>query len=563
MQISLRNTLMGLSAATLLFGAAEAYVALSSVHVLSEGSKTLYADIIPGIDHANALNTAFGDLRIAEAEHILAKAPSEQDSAEADIKEAIETFRKEAAAYEAVMQADANSERATFDLLNANFSQYLALEQKYLALSRQGTPEADTSAGNLYRGEMKAIYDPTGDLLDKLIAINSEDATATNEQNEATSSSSNLFVWLISAGLLLISAIAGAFALFGVSRPIARITAAMASLAGGRLETEVPFTERGNELGAMAKAVGVFRENMIEAERLRAEQVVEQGARERRTLAVDGLVKNFDRSVTEGVSVVSSAATEMQATAQQLTAAAGNTASQSTTVAAAAEEASANVNTVAAAAEELGSSVSEISRQVGGSATLAQAAVIEADQTAAVVQDLSAAATKIGDVVAMISTIAGQTNLLALNATIEAARAGEAGRGFAVVAAEVKDLASQTAKATEEISTQIAHIQSSTGQAVGAIGGIAARIKEISSVVTSISAAVEQQGAATQEIVRNVAQAASGAGEVTSNITGVARTADETGAAASQVLSSSSELAQQAERLRGQVQEFLTAVKAA
>ncbi|MET0313395.1 MAG: MCP four helix bundle domain-containing protein, partial [Hansschlegelia sp.] len=311
LQISLRNTLMGLSAATLIFGATEAYVALSSVHVLSEGSKTLYADVIPGIDHANALNTAFGDLRIADAEHILAGAPSEQEAAEGDIKTAIETFRKEAAAYEAVMQADAKAERETFDALNANFSRYLALEQKYLALSRPGTPEADKSAGELYRGEMKAIYDPTGDLLDKLIAINSEAATATNEQNEATSWFSNLYVWLISAGLLLISAVSGAFALFGVSRPIARITAAMASLAGGRLETEVPFMERGNELGSMAKAVGVFRENMLEAERLRAEQVIEQGARERRTIAVDSLVKNFDRSVTEVVGVVSSAATEM------------------------------------------------------------------------------------------------------------------------------------------------------------------------------------------------------------------------------------------------------------
>jgi len=232
-------------------------------------------------------------------------------------------------------------------------------------------------------------------------------------------------------------------------------------------------------------------------------------------------------------------------------------------VAAAADQAAANVTTVAAAAEELGSSVEEIGRQVQGSATLSREAVSEAAQTTTFVRDLSEAAQRIGDVVAMISTIAGQTNLLALNATIEAARAGEAGRGFAVVASEVKALATQTAKATEEISGQIALIQTSTGRAVQAIGSITGRIREIDGVATTIAAAVEQQGAATQEIVRNVTQAATGTGEVTSNIAGVAGAAEETGTAAGQVLGAASALSRQSEHLSAEIARFLATVRAA
>jgi methyl-accepting chemotaxis protein len=275
------------------------------------------------------------------------------------------------------------------------------------------------------------------------------------------------------------------------------------------------------------------------------------------------LADGFEAAVGGIVGMVSSSATELQATAQAMTATATQTAAQSTSVAAAAEEAAANVGTVAAAAEELGASVQEIGRQVIGSSALAQTAVSEADQTAQLVQDLSESVSCIGDVVGLISTIAGQTNLLALNATIEAARAGAAGKGFAVVAAEVKALADQTARATREITGHIERIQSSTGQAVVGIGAIAERIREINGVAASIAAAVEQQGAATQEIVRNVAQAATGTGEVTGNIAGVADAAAQSGAAASQVLGSASELSRQSEHLSAEVQRFLDTVRAA
>lgn len=275
------------------------------------------------------------------------------------------------------------------------------------------------------------------------------------------------------------------------------------------------------------------------------------------------IADDFEASVKGVVDAVASAATELQASSQSMSATAEETSRQSMTVAAASEEATANVQTVASAAEELSASVQEISRQVSKSVQIAGAAVTEAKKTDATVQGLATAAQKIGDVVKLISDIAGQTNLLALNATIEAARAGEAGKGFAVVASEVKNLANQTARATDEITSQIGAIQSATNEAVEAIRTIAATISEMNQISTAISAAVEEQGATTKEIARNVAQAAEGSANVAETISGVSRAASETGSSAGQVLNASGELSVQAERLRREVDNFLGSVRSA
>ena len=368
---------------------------------------------------------------------------------------------------------------------------------------------------------------------------------------------------LVGLALLLVG---GMFFLIGRSivNPINAMTAAMRKIADGETSTAIPAQERHDEVGAMAQSVQVFKDNMIEATRLRGEQdVLKTQADAERKLLLRRMADDFENGVRASLDTLAGAATEMQATSRSMSATAGEASHQATTVAVVAEQASANVQTVAAATEELSSSVSEIGRQVTESTQIAGQAVAEANRTNVTVQGLSAAAQKIGDVVKLISDIASQTNLLALNATIEAARAGEAGRGFAVVANEVKSLASQTAKATDEISAQVSAMQGATADAVQAIESIGRTISAINEIASAISVAVDQQGAATREIARSVQEAAQGTGQVSSNISGVNQSADKTGAAAGKVLSSAEQLSGQAATLRVDVDRFLANIRAA
>ncbi len=397
-----------------------------------------------------------------------------------------------------------------------------------------------------------------------------EDITAAMDQGSAeltvrTDATRHTLILFSTLGMVAGLLAAAFVGVLGITRPLASLVGVLERMAQGSIEATIPEARRGDEIGAVGRAVEGIKTMVAQkaAEQSEVRRIADAAAVTERKRTMIELADGFERAVGGIVGLVSSSATELQATAQQMTATAQETAVQSTQVAVAAEEAATNVGTVAAAAEELGSSVQEIGRQVQGSAELAQAAVGEADQTGQLVQALRTTSARIGDMVGLISNIAGQTNLLALNATIEAARAGEAGRGFAVVATEVKELASQTAKATDEIARQIGEIQGVTEQAVTAIGGITGRIREIDGMATGIAAAVEQQGAATQEIVRNVAQAAQGTSAVTGNISGVARASEETGAAAGQVLGAASELSRQSEHLSAEVSRFLSSVRAA
>ncbi len=389
-------------------------------------------------------------------------------------------------------------------------------------------------------------------------------ALAAESQLGAKLSYSAYMLYVSTAVILLIGIVLSLLLARSITGPLGRITATLKALATGDRSLQVPETDRRDEIGEMAKAAQVFKDNLIEADRLRAEQeeLKRRGDAEKKD-AMYRMADEFEVSVKNIVGSVSSASTELQGTARSMSATAEETSRQATTVAAASEQASTNVETVASAADELSASIGEISRQVSESANIAAAAVADAERTNTKVQALAESAQRIGDVVKLINAIASQTNLLALNATIEAARAGEAGRGFAVVASEVKSLASQTAKATDDISAQIKEIQGATADSVDAIRGITGTIGRINEIAGSIASAVEEQGAATKEIARNVQQASRGTNDVSSNITGVMQAANETGAAATQVLGAAGELARNAETLRGQVDSFIAKVRTA
>ena len=380
----------------------------------------------------------------------------------------------------------------------------------------------------------------------------------------ATASSVRL--WMVLASVLAVVLVGGLSFLIGrsISGAIASMASAMTKLAGGDVKIAVPGLGRSDEIGEMAGAVDVFKNNMIEAERLRAEQAeAERRQAERRKAEMRELADAFEGAVGEIVETVSSSATELEASANTLTRAAERSQQLATTVATASAEASTNVQSVSSASEEMTSSISEISRQVQESSRVAGEAVDQAQKTNRRVSELSKAAARIGDVVELINTIAGQTNLLALNATIEAARAGEAGRGFAVVASEVKALAEQTAKATGEISQQIGGIQAATQELVVAIKEIGDTISRMSEISSTIAAAVEEQGAATQEISRNIQHAAQGTAQVSGNIADVERGAGETGSASAQVHSAAQSLSGESSRLKLEVGKFLNSVRAA
>jgi methyl-accepting chemotaxis protein len=427
-------------------------------------------------------------------------------------------------------------------------------------MARADNPEgARTLLFTSFRKEIVAFRN----VLEADIEFNERDADAAVTLGASAYATARIWVFMTLAAAMLISVLLGVWLVTGVSRPIAIITGVMRRLSEHDTGVAIFGVERGDEIGAMAGAIQVFKDNMIRADELMQAQAAGQAVKEARAANLTDLVRTFEAGIADTVAVFSSSATKLQATAQLMSASATETDQQASIVALATGEVSSGVQTVAAAAEELTAAIGAITEQVSRSARIAEKAVAGAERTDAIVHALADGAQKIGLVVELIANIAGQTNLLALNATIEAARAGAAGKGFAVVASEVKNLANQTAKATGEIGAQIADLRSATAEAVGAIRDIATTIQEMGSIAVAIAAAVGEQGAATAEIARTTQRTGVSTRDVAVTITGVTRAATSTGAAANDVLSAADGLARQAGLLRTEVGAFVAGVRAA
>ena len=530
-------------------------LAVKNMRSLNASTVDITTNWLPSVRVLGDLRAGVITYRNVIREHMLAETLEEKEAAEKTLATVVESNTKIRQTYEPMITTA--EERALYAEWSKIWDEYKKGTQEVMALSRRDAGKIPHDAHDLNTKKVNKLGIQADEVMKKDIDLNNSGA----DKAASDAADNYAFAFALLATILGVAAVVGIgvgiYLIRDVSSGIASIVKPMQTLGQGDLTAQVPHQGEKTEIGSMADVLQVFKEALIakkaadEAAARDAEAKIERGRR------VDGITRDFESMIGQIVQTVSSASTQLEASAGTLTTTAERSRELTTTVAAASEEASTNVQSVASATEEMASSVTEISRQVQESARMANEAVDQARTTTDRVSELSKAATRIGDVVELINTIAGQTNLLALNATIEAARAGEAGRGFAVVASEVKALAEQTAKATGEIGQQITSIQAATQESVGAIKDISGTIEKLSEISSTIAAAVEEQGAATQEISRNVQQAAEGTVQVSSNITDVQRGASETGLASSQVLSAAQSLSGESSRLKLEVGKFL------
>jgi methyl-accepting chemotaxis protein len=561
-KISIRTKITSLVAMLLIALSGLGAVSLLRLSSINANTTEITTNWLPTVTLLGEMRTDVLYYRMRIRDHLLETSNDAMAKLEKQIATIDEKIKTEQKAYEALISSP--EERQIYQDWVELWGKYKAAAPKLLDVSRKSHDGQISIEGvNLLSGTLNPLATQMDAVMQKDIALNNKGASDASATAAATYSSAFFIVMTILGLAITVGVIASVMVIRDITSGIGSIIKPMQALGQGDLSADVPYRGVSTEIGAMADSLQVFKEALIAKKAADEAAAHEAEAKIARGQRVDAATRQFEAAIGQIVETVSSASTELEASAGTLTATAGHAEELTTAVAAASEQASANVQSVASATEEMSSSISEISRQVQESARIANDAVDQARKTNDSVGMLSTAAARIGDVVELINTIAGQTNLLALNATIEAARAGEAGRGFAVVASEVKALAEQTAKATGEIGQQIAGIQAATDQSVSAIKEIGQTIGRMSEIASTIASAVEEQGAATQEISRNVQQAAHGTQQVSSNITDVQRGATETGTASGQVLSAAKSLSQDSNRLRDEVARFLETVRAA
>jgi methyl-accepting chemotaxis protein len=560
-KLSIRAKITSVVALLLVAMAGMGLLAVYNMRAINANTVDIATNWLPSVRVLGELRAGVITYRNVIREHMLGETAEEKEAAEKTLATVVESNTQIRRQYEPLVTSP--EERALYGEWSKTWDEYRKGTQEVMALSRKDAGKLAHDAHELNTKTVNKIGIDSDNILKKDIDLNNAGADKAKDDAAANYSSALMTLALI-LGAAVIAGIAVSFYLVSdVSNGIASIVKPMQALGQGDLSVEIPHRGEKTEIGMMADALQIFKEALIAKKAADAAAAKDAEAKIERGRRVDSITREFEQMIGEIVNNVSSASTQLEASAGTLSTTAKRSQELSTTVASASEEASTNVQSVASATEELSSSVNEISRQVQESARMASDAVGQTRGTTERVSELSKAATRIGDVVELINTIAGQTNLLALNATIEAARAGEAGRGFAVVASEVKALAEQTAKATGEIGTQINGIQAATQDSVNAIKEISGTIEKLSEIASTIAAAVEEQGAATQEISRNVQQAAQGTQQVSSNITDVQRGATETGSASSQMLVAAQTLSGDSGRLKTEVSKFLTNVRAA
>ena len=537
-------------------------LAVAKMRAINVKTVEIQAGWLPSVRALGELHAAASNYRGTLRGHLLSDTVEGKESFEQRMQTQIDRVNEIRQTYQKLITSP--EKRAMYDEWAREWEEYTGIAREVIALSRKykaGEFPADAIRLNETRGIPQGRK--ADELLSKNVEMNNTGADKAGADADQTFDGALLVIVAILAVSVVLSLSLGVYLVRDVASGISSIVKPMQALGAGDLDAHVPHQGMKTEMGTMGDALQVFKQALIDKRAADQAAAADAEAKIERGRRVDQITRDFEAMIGEVVETVSSASTELEASAGTLTATAERAQELTTSVAAASEQASTNVQSVASATEEMASSINEISRQVQDSANIAGQAVQQARITNDRVSDLASAAARIGDVVELINNIAGQTNLLALNATIEAARAGEAGRGFAVVASEVKALAEQTAKATGEISTQIADIQAATQESVGAIKEIGDTIGRMSEIASTIASAVEEQGTATQEISRNVQQAAQGTMQVSSNIAHVQRGASETGSASSQVLSAAQSLSSDSTRLKVEVSNFLNAVRAA